>query len=328
MATGEPRISPGDLATRAEIRTIFGGSAQSGICPSPRTKSVLLFSDERLGLDYGWAPSSAEPVASVTRVFQFMGAGMTGDQTFDGIAGRLNAAVLLHAERGWTLRLFVNSRKAVSEPNTYRYLGSFTLDTEHPYDVHASRDSTYNFRRVIYFRLVPTVEVRFDPIDGLRAADKTTVDLVPTTVAIAKIVEPERRRTVVNEASLTAARVRRYEAELSDRLEEQLIAMGHEVKRVQITIRGKTSYLVTDLYDVTAHVLYELKSNCSREAVRMALGQLFDYARFVTFDNRPARPRLSIALPASPDVDLLGLLAEHRVALVHCGDGAFMNMPE
>lgn len=328
MVTSEPTLRAGELLTRAQISDIFGGSRQAAIVAAARTDSVLLFSGERSGPDNGWLPGDEARAENGSRLFRFTGVGGTGDQSFDGIAGEQNAAVLLHAERGQVLRLFVAADTGIIGPRLYRYVGPFMLDNGRPYEVHAGPDSTGTYRRVIDFRLVQTGEVGFDRRDEAPVAGSTNRTLVSSDVAVVKLVEPERRRAPNDQASeVDRRRIRRREAELSDRLEEQLIAAGHEVKRVQITIKGKASFLVTDLYDVTAHVLYELKSTSSRESVRMALGQLLDYARFVTFDTRPARPHLSIGLPTSPDSDLLDLLVEHQVKLTHCANGVFTNTP-
>ena len=50
-------------------------------------------------------------------------------------------------------------------------------------------------------------------------------------------------------------------------------------------------------------MLYEAKSKVSRESVRMAIGQLFDYQ----FRYETKKPNLSILLPRKPEVDLLNL---------------------
>ena len=70
--------------------------------------------------------------------------------------------------------------------------------------------------------------------------------------------------------------------------------------------------LLTDLVDQTTNVLYEAKGAATREAVRMALGQLLDYSRHV-----PGNPKLAVLLPARPADDLLDLLGRHGVSCVY-----------
>lgn len=74
-----------------------------------------------------------------------------------------------------------------------------------------------------------------------------------------------------------------------------------------------SSPLLTDLYDISAHVLYELKSDSSREAVRMAIGQLLDYRRHIV----PADPALAVLLPDEPHEDLRSLLDSVNITLVY-----------
>jgi hypothetical protein len=58
-----------------------------------------------------------------------------------------------------------------------------------------------------------------------------------------------------------------------------------------------------DLFDATEHILYEAKASPDRQKLRMAIGQLLDYERFV----RP-QPRLRVLLPGQPSPDLQELL--------------------
>jgi hypothetical protein len=58
-----------------------------------------------------------------------------------------------------------------------------------------------------------------------------------------------------------------------------------------------------DVYEEKRNNLVEAKGSCSRESVRMAIGQLADYGRFET--SRPAR---AVLLPERPRQDLEELL--------------------
>ncbi|MDH2390493.1 hypothetical protein QCN29_17160 [Streptomyces sp. HNM0663] len=61
---------------------------------------------------------------------------------------------------------------------------------------------------------------------------------------------------------------------------------------------------MTDLYDATTDTLIEAKSAATREAIRTAIGQLFDYQRFIT-----PTPSLAILTPSEPRKDLRDLCA-------------------
>jgi hypothetical protein len=93
----------------------------------------------------------------------------------------------------------------------------------------------------------------------------------------------------------------RTESALVQRFEEHLVAQGHDVKRDQITPSGERP-LYADLHDLTDDLLVEAKGTVTREAVRMAIGQLHDYQRFVSVSSS------AILLPSEPRPDLLALV--------------------
>jgi hypothetical protein len=65
------------------------------------------------------------------------------------------------------------------------------------------------------------------------------------------------------------------------------------------------------VYDETAGILYEAKSEATRNHVRLGLGQILDYKRYV-----PDALGFSLLLPAAPHSDLLELLALYDVGAV------------
>lgn len=69
----------------------------------------------------------------------------------------------------------------------------------------------------------------------------------------------------------------------------------------------------TDLYDVTADELYEAKGTATRDAIRRAIGQVFDYRRHIP---RPA-VNVAVLLPHRPSDDLLDLLLSVAIACVY-----------
>ena len=91
----------------------------------------------------------------------------------------------------------------------------------------------------------------------------------------------------------------------------QLTKASHDVCQHDYPIETATTVLSCDLFDETANVLYEAKSNTSRESVRMAVGQLFDYRRF-----DPAGVDLAVLLPRRPPADLEAYLKACGVGLV------------
>ena len=311
MTTVQNSILPGDVLTRAQIRPVFGGSPYGGICPAEDQHNVVLFSDEDAGAEYGYKDGWLAEEDEHGRIFEYTAAGTRGDQTFRGN----NSSVLRHAEQGRALRLFV---AVDTVPGTatkrHRYVGAFKLDEERPYYVRMARDEAKAQRKTIVFRLRPHGPFEVVQDDMIPPASQTKAVLVPADATTAKIVEPERNKNKKGYRSAApATEAERREALLSDHFEEYLRSQQHKVFRFEIQIKGKTSRLLTDLYDATAHVLYELKGSNRREAVRMALGQLLDYSRHVRVDDHADPPRMVALFPTPPDEDLRDLLANHNV---------------
>jgi hypothetical protein len=92
----------------------------------------------------------------------------------------------------------------------------------------------------------------------------------------------------------------------------QLEKEGHTCVRYRIRPPGELRDLYTDIFDQTENVLYEAKGVATREAVRMALGQLLDYSRHVPGDPSPA-----VLLPARPSDDLVALLQKNKIGCVY-----------
>ncbi len=109
----------------------------------------------------------------------------------------------------------------------------------------------------------------------------------------------------------------RRESGLVQALATQLRAADHEICRLQIVPKGEFKPLFTDLYDVTADALIEAKGSVTRETIRMAIGQLADYARFVP------TARKVILLPSRPRPDLEELVRSQSIDLIWEVDGAF-----
>ncbi|MFJ6703566.1 MULTISPECIES: hypothetical protein [unclassified Streptomyces] len=356
-------INPGDIVTRAEISAVFGNSRQGGICASIPKRSVNLFSDrsvgEKLGYYDGWLAEDDD----LGPVFEYTGAGKTGDQTFEGQVGTGNRAVLRHAIEERTLRVFAQvGKKPHSDTKTHEYLGEFTLDQLEPYVWRRAPSENGPDRNVIVFRLRPESNstIGRSPRTVIPVAKKTTAELVsiPVTAALLQsdpltsgpLSTPKRRRKnltsqktslhastegtfVMPEAFNTKMSLRsasasivavRREAELTQQYIAHLRSLGHSVGAFQIKVKGLSSTLRTDLYDATEHRLYEVKGAHAREDVRMALGQLLDYSRYVSTDQHPNPPECTILLPAQPDADMYDLCRKYEVEIIHrAEDGNF-----
>ena len=113
--------------------------------------------------------------------------------------------------------------------------------------------------------------------------------------------------------------VTRAEQGLVLAMKQHLERMGHDVHRWKILPATERSPLYCDLYDATTNTLIEAKSDSNRPSIRMAIGQLLDYRRFID------RPGLSCAvlLPVRPAQDLLDLLRSQHIAAYWPADAGF-----
>jgi hypothetical protein len=83
----------------------------------------------------------------------------------------------------------------------------------------------------------------------------------------------------------------------------------------------RSSGLYVDLFDKTFWQLIEAKASISREALRMAIGQIRDYKRFY---KRPAC--LAVLLPSCPSDSRIKLLTDNHISVIWKNDhGAFIT---
>ena len=237
-------------------------------------------------------------------LFHYTGEGQRGDQQM--ISG--NASVLHHRAEGRSLRVFQGAGGVV----TYR--GEFEVDPEYPWhEADAPETGDGPIRKVIVFHLRP-IDARVQPpqtrLGRLLATLQETVTPLP-------IEQQLSERSFINPAREPYT-AERKEATLVQDLADYLRAKDHEVCRHQILPAGETRPLFTDLYDEDLRLLVEAKGSGTRENVRMALGQLADYGRFVpsTFH--------AILLPAKPQrADLLALARSENVAVLWPEDAGY-----
>lgn len=95
----------------------------------------------------------------------------------------------------------------------------------------------------------------------------------------------------------------RAEAELVSAYGEFMVERGHEVTGRHYRTAAESRPLRADLLVRDLNVLVEAKATDARHAVRMAIGQLYDYRRF-----EATAPGLAVLLPREPVRDLAALL--------------------
>lgn len=113
--------------------------------------------------------------------------------------------------------------------------------------------------------------------------------------------------SVEYDALAATTRLRR-EGMLQNRYVQHLRALGHEVCSYEIPIDGQK--FRADIYDETAEELIEVKSSIDRVTMRLALGQILDYARVL-------QPTVcTVLVPEQPADGLVALFNDHGVQIV------------
>ncbi len=297
--TTQWELNPGESVRRTALQQEFGGRKQGGIGPSRRTPNVFVFSDpeagERHGYYDGWLGDGC---------FHYTGEGQRGDQQMK--SG--NAAILNHKQEGRALRLFEGAR------GTVKYVDEFEIDDVEPfYRTDAPETDDGPLREVIVFRLHPK---RIAPLEPISKLAPVLTGPMKTNVPI------EQQQT---EKAYVAPSSEPYEAERREQqlvleLEEHLLRLGHEVFRQRLLPPGESRPLLTDLYDATTGLLVEAKGTVERNAIRMAIGQLADYRRFID-DGHPEH--VAVLLPSEPRKDLCDLLFSQGIDLIYRTETGF-----
>lgn len=286
-------IEVGTNQPRAAVHRLLGGNGQSGIAPLAKSADILIFSTsagKTYGYNYdGWQTDGA---------YHYTGDGQRGDQLLTS-AG--NAAILHHRSRPRSLRLFHETGRTKTNGKIVEYVGEFATDSARPYYRADAPDVDGLMRSVVVFRLLPVdrpSEMRATP-----ASDTGEVKDIP--------IESHQTEAFVIQPKTGPTAAERREAALVQRYEKWLVAKGSKVCRKAIRISGTATHLYTDLFDLSAGELVEAKGTASRNDVRLALGQILDYARFVEHEKR------AVLLPVHPGSDLADLLATYQVDCIY-----------
>ncbi|MFF5143616.1 hypothetical protein ACFY6U_28435 [Streptomyces sp. NPDC013157] len=326
-------IKPGLLTTRDEMKILFGGGNQAGIISSATTPNILIYVDHSSGKKYGYEDGWLDEEDALGPVFEYTGHGKVGDQTFLGVNGSGNKAVLYHADDpGKSLRVFMATGKVPgggSSAKQQRYVGEFALDRKQPYTVREALDERGAKRCIIVFRLRPSGDYERLPQDVISRAENTEARPVLARVAATRLDEPkltQPKRKKVSESRRAAqpsliADLR--QAALREDYLNELTEQGHDVFAFQIKIAETSKILKTDLYDASMRELYAIRGDSSREEVRVAVGQLKDLVRHVI----PAKPKLVTLLPNKPQDDLINLLHAEGIDLIYQDGTQYTRYP-
>ncbi len=285
-------LEPGDEMKRTELHARFGGRRQGGIAPSSTSPNVLIFtapeSGEQRGYFDGWQDDGS---------FHYTGEGQRGDMQM--VQG--NKAILEHRRDGRSIRLFEGARGVV----TYR--GELAVDEAQPFHrTDGPEKGSDLIREVIVFHLVP-VDRPVQPVRVRASPPALVVDHIAPEAAATD--------TFGVRSSGQPREAERRESKLVADYRAFCGSQGRRLVRQKICPPGEQP-LYTDLFDETKNLLIEAKGSVTRESIRMAIGQLLDYQRFIE-----PKPGLAVLLPTKPRNDLLELLRALRIILIYRDGG-------
>ncbi|MCA2216325.1 hypothetical protein [Jidongwangia harbinensis] len=273
---------------------------------------MFIYSDPAEAARYGYHWDGPATDENDEPVFLYTGTGNYGDQLITG----LNGSVLRHREQGRSLHLFVFHSDPGKGGKLHTYIGEFEVDPDLPYVREDGVDRNQEMRSAVVFRLRAVGAALTDSTGQVEhAADVSAGASALVPVEKVEAASFERDPTQGGTAE-------RREAELSERYRTHLASLGHVVKRGRLRPPGTLRPLLTDLFDVTAGELYEAKGTATRNAVRLAIGQLYDYQRHLPSKTAS----LAVLLPERPADDLVDLLHACKIACVYeNGKGVFVR---
>jgi hypothetical protein len=296
-------LALGDEDTRTGIQARHGGSASRGIsapAASSGSRNIMLWWTVERGELYGYVDGWTE----TGDAFYFSGTGQEGDQHFDAPYTE-NRRLRDHVSTGDSVRLlrYVAKNKVV-------YVGELRVDPADPWRWRDGYDRNGNPRRVIQFRLLPVGPTKRLADDPVRPAYQPTVAPEPLPevppAPVATDVEALGKEAFMRLGQAQRLVARRVEVRLIHDFRHWLTREhALDATGLRIPYGAETTSLRADLFITAPQVLVEAKASTARENVRMAIGQLLDYRRWIT-----PIPGLCVLTPDRPADDLIELLAD------------------
>jgi hypothetical protein len=139
-----------------------------------------------------------------------------------------------------------------------------------------------------------------------RAGVRIVAPELPNTEPIA-LVTKETARIAEQTEAILRERFRSWRDKKGDRLRG-------------ISIETPTSNLRVDLYDPVINLLIEVKAKSERDYLRFAIGQLYDYRRYLNFEVE-----LAVLVPSRPSDDLMGLINAAEIRAIWEEEGSFSD---
>ncbi|MEO8601466.1 MAG: hypothetical protein ABI629_02710 [bacterium] len=193
----------------------------------------------------------------------------------------------------------------------------FTLLSLQPFIDRAQLDQA-PFDRVAWSNATAAARV---PAEVVAALDARLLGCLPTEDGPSfSVVDPETSLARTGDQERTPpGNFVRTEGELMRRFVAFRRLQGVRLRAMALRPPSWPTALRCDLYDQTQRCLIVAKATPERDAVRMAIGQLADYARFLPVCEK------AVLLPSQPHADLLDLMKSQSVFAIWEAKGAFVD---
>jgi len=284
---------PGQKLTRKSLHQKLGGSNQGGICPSNKG-FIFLFSDPKTGDEFGYHDGWSDDC------FMYFGSGQEGDMEFSGS----NKSLLNHLQDNRTVHLFMGSRGEVI------YENQMEIDQKNPYELIENNDKNGESRIAIIFRLKPINKF-------VSKLPKTNFEVHKETLVEDISLERFLKESFSIKASDSKVGVRKESKLLTKYATYRTKHKQSALTSKLIKIKGdkKVDTLKVDGWVESDKLLVEAKSSCTRNMIRLAIGQLLDYKRYL----KPNQ--MAILVPSKPKDDLVELLLDLNIEIIYQLDG-------
>ena len=292
-------LKPGDTIRRTELHERYGGRRQGGISPSRTSGNVFLITAPDKSDQYGYI---YDGFSDRDGFLHYTGEGQFGDQQM----AQGNRAVRDHQAEARELHYFIATGTELAYQGEFRYVDHSEPDAPET----GNPDET---RKVIVFRL--------EQLTGSPPPLKRRLlDRLDRKPIVEIEVERQLKELVLIEHDREPYEAERREQTLVLAFATALERDGHDVCRLQLWPDGEEAPLFCDVYDKSTRTVFEAKGTVARPAIRMAIGQLADYARLI--DPEPAR---ALLLPERPRPDLMDLVRSQGILVVYRDGNSFVT---
>jgi len=291
---------PGQEVTKSAVHQAVGGSDQHAMTSCLSRTAFLIFYDPKAGRKFGYDMWEGEQADGT---FSYTGQGVKGDQRMRGP----NLGLVRAAQQNSPIHFFRRPEPGVKrlKGNPYTYVGRVILG-EPMFQEQVAPDEDGRNRKVFVFNLVPidladfVVKSQGSDAGAIRCEFRSSPEL------------PEVAQPGVASRVPTATELE--ENKLQNRFRKYLTDRGETPETVDIRLPNAKGSVRPDFILRERGIVIEVKPTISREHVRLAIGQVLDYAHLLKLDGKHFDP--AILLPAQPKADLVSLAESVGIGLI------------